>query len=70
MDAAGAVAVNALQTRQDLAIASLKQSLNTDRQAAQLVADIAGGGAAASAPAGGAQPLNASGRGQIVNLLV
>ena len=69
MDAAGAVAVTALQTRQDLAIASLKQSLNTDRQAAQLVAEVAGG-AAAAAPAGGAQPLNASGRGQIVNLLV
>ena len=64
MDATGAVAVNALQTRQQFALKSLKQSLENTEQAAQIVENVA-----ASDTGGIAQPLNASGRGQIVNIL-
>ena len=63
MDATSAVAVNALQTRQQISLAALKSSLDIEKQTAQLVSQVAGG-------AGGPQPLNSSGTGQIVNLIV
>ena len=63
MDATGAVALNALQTRQQFALKSLKHSLDNAEQTVEIVENVA------SEAGGIAQPLNSAGRGQIVNIL-
>lgn len=53
-----ALASNILQTRQSIAIATVRQSVEAERAIVQLIAQSTG-----------TQPLNASGRGSNVNLL-
>lgn len=65
-DVLGALALSQAQTQQQLSIALLKQNLDSQDQVVQLVADAAGTGRLAA----GDQPLNASGRGQVVNTIV
>lgn len=59
-DVIGALALNQAQFQQQMSIALLKQNLDSQDQVVQLVAEAAGTGA---------QPLNSSGNGQIVNIL-
>lgn len=66
-DILGALALNQAQYQQQLSIAALKQSLDAQDQVVQLVAQTAGTGGQLSS---GPQPLNASGTGQVVNVLV
>ena len=64
-DILGALALNQSQFQRDVAIAIAKSSLDQQSQVVDLVAQVSG-----TAPLqSGERPLNAEGRGQIVNVL-
>jgi hypothetical protein len=60
-DIAGVLALNQVQFQQDLAIALTKQNFDAQKAVINMVSEIAGTGA---------QPLNSSGSGQVVNVNV
>lgn len=62
----GVLALSRAQLQQQLSIALLKRNFDMESQAAQVVAETADAGVLAS----GGRPLNATGFGQIVNILV
>lgn len=63
-DAAVASAATSLLNRQDANMAAVKQALKSEQQVADLVSQVTG---TPNTLSSGDQPLNASGRGQIVN---